>query len=259
MTLDVAVATYGNDGMKRVEKMLLPPKENVRYVISWQEHNEAPIPDSMLSRDDIEVWRLNKRGLSNNRNNAIEHCHGDIVLIADDDLAYEKHAFAKITNVFENDPHLDLATFRVNFHTDKHYPPDNTRLKVPFPKNYWVSSVEIAFRRERLKDLKFNPLLGLGAPKLLCGEEELFVIEAIRARLNCRHISELICSHPHMSTGAKVNDGILLSNGFMIRTIYPLTYPLRIMLKAYRLSKAEKCDAVYAIRKMIQGSLIHLD
>lgn len=255
LTLDVAVVTHGKEGIKRVEKMLLPPQDGVRYVVSWQEHENAPIPFSIGGRNDVEVFRLDVKGLSNNRNNSISHCQADIVLVADDDLIYEPDAFNKIRSSFERNPSLDFATFRVNFNNEKHYPPNNTRLTVPFPKNYWVSSVEIAFRRNKLNDICFNPMVGLGAPVLIGGEDELYAIDAIRAGKNCLHIAEYICSHPHPSTGDRVNDGILKSNGFLIRTIYPYSYLPRIILKAYRLKKAKKCGMLNAIRNMLIGAL----
>lgn len=258
MTLDVAVATHGTDGLKKVEKMLLPPQEGVRYIISWQEHSDTPIPESIACRDDVDVWRLDVKGVSNNRNNATDHCTSDIVLDSDDDLVYEPDAFKKIIAAFEKNPSLDLATFRVHFHKEKPYPADGKRIKVPFPKNYWVSCVEIAFRRDRLKDIRFNPMLGPGAPELSCGEDERFVIDAIRAGKDCRHVAQFICSHPHLSTGNRVSDGILKSNGFLIRHIYPYTYILRIILKGYRLSKRKKCGMLYAIRNMLMGSRIRL-
>lgn len=258
LTLDVAIATHGKDGILKVERMLLSARKDVRYVISWQEHEDAPVPDLLVSRDDVKIYRLDIRGVSNNRNNAIVHCQGDIILNSDDDLVYEKDAFVKIIKTFENDPGLDLATFRVKFHKDKPYPPDDTRLTVPFPKNYWVSCVEIAFRRERLNDVRFNPKIGPGAPELLCGEDELFVVDAVREGLQCRHIAELICSHPHPSTGDRVSKGILKSNGFLIHHIYPTTYLLRILLKAYRLRKQKKCGMLFAIRNMLHGSRIRI-
>lgn len=259
MTLDVAVATHGIDGLEKVGKMLLPPQEGVRYVVSWQEHADAPIPESMLSRDDVEVWRLDVKGVSNNRNNATDHCSADIILASDDDLAYEPDAFKKIITAFEIDPSLDLATFKVHFHKEKPYPADGTRLTVPFPKNYWVSCVEIAFRRDRLRDIRFNPMLGPGAPDLLCGEDEMFVIDAIRAGKNCRHVAQFICSHPHLSTGDRATPGILKSSGFLIHNIYPATYLLRIILKAYRLKGEKNCGMLYAIRNMLKGSRIKLN
>lgn len=258
LTLDVAIATHRKDGILKVEKMLLPPQEDVRYVISWQEHEDAPVPETLQHRADVEVWRLGIRGVSNNRNNAIDHCKGDIVLNSDDDLVYEKDAFRKIIEAFENNPTLDLATFRVKFLKDKPYPSDGCGLSLPFPKNYWVSCIEIAFRSESMGDIRFNPKLGPGAPELLCGEDEMFVIDAVRAGKNCRHIARLICSHPHQSTGERISMGILKSSGYLIRNVYPMTYLFRILLKAYRLKRQKKCGMLYAIRNMLCGSRIML-
>lgn len=258
LTLDVAVATHGKEGLKRVEKMLLPPRDGVRYVVSWQAHDNAPIPRPIAERDDVTVCRLDVKGLSNNRNNAISHCKSDIVLIADDDLIYEPDAFQKICQTFENDPGLDLATFRVSLKNAKAYPKDRVRLQIPLPKGYFVTSMEIAFRRSNLSDVKFNALLGLGAPELVCGEEEIFLLDAIKKGLICRHIPIYICSHPTSTTGNNVSPGILMAQGYVIKRYYGATALPRLFLKAYRVSKTGKISLPDALIHLVKGSLKNL-
>lgn len=255
LTLDVAVATHGKEGINRVAEMLLSPQENVRYVVSWQGHEDAPIPDMIRNRNDIEVWRLEKKGLSNNRNNCISHCRADIVLIADDDLIYHEDSLSGVIKAFENDADLDLATFRVNFQHPKSYPEGGCRLGVPLPKGYYVASVEIAFRRDRLSGLAFNPRLGLGSGELLCGEEEIFLLDAIQSGKVCRHIGAVICDHPHPTTGTKVDSGVLMGQGYVIRRWYGLGFLPRILLKAYRISSALPVNFPVALWHLIKGAL----
>lgn len=258
LTLDVAVVTHGKEGIKRVEKMLLPPRDGVRYVVSWQEHENASIPLSITERNDVEVFRLDVKGLSNNRNNSISHCNSDIVLIADDDLIYEPDAFQKICQTFENDPGLDLATFRVRFKNAKTYPKDRVRLQIPLPKGYFATSMEIAFRRSNLSDVKFNALLGLGAPELVCGEEEIFLLDAIKKGLICRHVPIYICSHPTSTTGNGVSPKILMAQGYVIRRYYGITTLPRLFLKAYRVSKTGEISLPDALIHLVKGSLKNL-
>lgn len=90
LTLQVAIPTHAPEGISRIERVLLPPREGVGYVVSWQDHRNARIPDAVAARDDVEVLRFDGRGLSANRNNALEHCRADIILIGDDDLVYTR-------------------------------------------------------------------------------------------------------------------------------------------------------------------------
>ena len=85
LTLDIAIVTHRPEGIARVAAMNLPVIDGVRYVVSWQSHEEAPVPESLV-RDDVEIHRFDGRGISLNRNHAYDHCRADIVLNADDDL-----------------------------------------------------------------------------------------------------------------------------------------------------------------------------
>ena len=57
MTLDLAMITHGPQGIERVATVLLPPQPGVRYVVSWQRHENAPIPTALL-RPDVEIHRF---------------------------------------------------------------------------------------------------------------------------------------------------------------------------------------------------------
>lgn len=255
MTLDVAVSTNKKDGILRVEEMLkpLPVQSNVKYIVSWQDSQGLSIPEYLETRKDVEIYRLDVKGLSNNRNNAIAHCKGDIILIADDDLEYFPDFAKTVRSEFEKNPCLDLAIFKVDFLNKKTYPAKECNLSLPFPKNYFVTSMEIAFRRERVKDLRFWPEMGLGAPKMHCGEEELFVVSAIKRKLNCQFFPTFICRHPKPTTGDNISPEILRAQGFIISIIYPFSGILRIPLKAFRLKKSRKGSFFVSTKHLFQG------
>lgn len=240
LSLDVAISTYQAEGIKRVEKMLPSPQEGVRYIVSWQQHANAPVPHSIENRNDVEVYRFDLEGLSNNRNNSLDKCRGDIVLIADDDVEFDKGFSDKIRRSFIDNPDVDLGVFKVKFTKEKVYPESNCRLGIPLPKNYYCSSIEIAFRRENLSSLKFWAKMGLGNYYFQCGEDELFLISAIKRGLRCMFFNEEIAVHPSDSTGNKVNDGILRGQGYIIGLIYPLSSIFRIPIKALRISRTKK-------------------
>lgn len=208
----------------------------------------------------MEVVRLDKKGLSNNRNNALDHCTADLVLIADDDLEYYPNfsdvifeTFAEKEENKEND--LDLAVFKIDFSPPKHYPSKDCRLKLPLPKNYYCSSVEIVFRREKFKERRFYPEIGLGNDRIQCGEDELFLISALKRNFSCKFINKSIGRHPSETTGQKVSSGILRGNGLIIRLIYPLSSILRLPLKAYRVNRKNKYPFLKALMYLIQGAV----
>ena len=257
LTLDVAISTYKPEGIKRVEQMLqtLSPREGVRYIVSWQQHEDKEVPETIQLREDVEVIRLDQKGLSNNRNNAINFASADIVLIADDDLEYDKDFVDKVLGAFEKDDDLDFALFKIRFKNEKEYPIEDCDLKIPFPKNYYVTSMEIAFRRKKSGDLRFYPEMGLGAELMHCGEEELFVFSAIKRGHKVKFFNREIASHPSETTGEKVSDSILRAQGFIISLMYPFSFFLRLPLKAWRLKKHKNTPFFSALCNLASGAV----
>ena len=253
LTLNLAIATHGPEGLKRVESILLPQKEGITYIVSWQNHENKEIPEGLKKREDVRILRLDKKGLSNNRNNAIDHCEGDIILFADDDMVYSIEALDKLRDIFEKNPDVDLALFKVKFSEEKSYPSESVTLGCPFPKDYYVSSVEIAVRRKSLGDLRLYPALGLGSESMLAGEDEFFVASAIRRGLKCRFFPLEIGRHPDISTGSKISPGIMKGQGFVMAVIYPRSVWIRVFLKSYRNRKNGKASFRSSFVNLIKG------
>ena len=259
-SIDIAIATFGIR-IEWVERMLLPPIEGVRYVISWQRHEGMPLPEGLECRGDVEVWRLDEEGVSRNRNNALSHCRSGLVVVADDDLVFRKEDLEGVADAFADEPSLDVALFCVDMPNGKHYPSSDCCLGLPFPKGYWVSCVEIVFRRDRIGDLQFHPgfgpgadVLGCGKMTLGCGEDEMFVISAIRRGYDCRFINRRLCAHPQPSTGGRMTVPILRGQGAVMSMIYsPMSLLLRILLKAWRASRNGTINSPTALRALISG------
>ncbi len=236
LTLDLAIATHRPEGILRVARMLLPPIDGINYIISWQAHENAPVPPELESRSDLKIFRYGQNGLSNNRNNAISHCTGDIIVFSDDDVLLYPDGLRKLRICFEENPQADLITFR-SIRKNNVFPTSSCILNNGFPKNYSVASFEIGFRRCTAGDLRCCPELGLGSPRFHGGEDEMFVQSAIHRGLDCRYFPITVCAHPQESTGSKKNmtPSNLRAFGCVIALTYPRTSVLRIPIKAWRL------------------------
>jgi len=260
LTLDVAISTWKESGIRRVASMCLPVIQGVRYVVSWQCHGGAVVP-AELDRPDVEIYRFDKLGQSHNRNNALEHCRGDIVLMADDDLIYSEERLKRVVGCFEQNPGVDVATFRsVHFGSPVVYPQESCRLTSRLPKGYSVGCIEIAIRRRTAGHLRFNTEMGLGSPKLHGGEDEMFLYSAIKRGLNCRFFPVTICEHPYPSTGTKARYTVenLRSHGCVIGLMYPWTSVLRVPLKAWRLSRCGQSSLIKGLIYVAQGALMSI-
>ena len=253
--LSVLIATCRPDGIDRVVAMDLPEVSGVHYWVSWQMHESLPVPDELASREDVTVLRAGSTGLSNNRNNLLENAVGDIFLIADDDLRYSSAQLAEVIRVFDENPEVDYASFMFTGQDAKIYPGQSCKLW-PVPKHFSQTSFEVAIRNNvRTGSLRFNPYFGLGAPVLRSGEEELFLLRALRLGLNCRFFPIVITHHEGLTKGnRKITDnGVLKASGAVIAVQYPFTAFLRIPLKAYRLHKSGQSSFLRSLRYMTYG------
>lgn len=253
--LSVLIATCRPDGIERVVAMNLPEVGGVHYWVSWQMHENLPVPESLSSRKDVTVLRADSIGLSNNRNNLLENATGDAFLIADDDLRYTSAQLVDVIRTFDENPDVEYASFMFTGTDAKVYPSHSCPLW-PIPKNYSQTSFEVAIRNNpRTARLRYNPFFGLGAPVLRSGEDELLLLSAIRLGLNCRFFPIIITHHEGLTTGnRKITDnGVLKASGAVITVQYPFTAFLRIPLKAYRLHKSGQSSFLRSLRYMIYG------
>lgn len=256
--LDIAIATFRPSGIERLATNKLPKIEGVRYVVSWQDDQEYTIPQSIATRNDMEVFRFKGKGQSANRNNSIEHCSAEIILIADDDVTYIPQGLKELIRFYDLHPEVDLCTVKVERPGLFAWPDCTMRLSRHLPKNYAVGAYELSFRKQRIGNLRFHPDFGLNSPKMHCGEDSLFLLTAIRRKLTCFFTPILIGIHPHESTGVKIgmSAAILKGQGCLIKFHYPYSFPLRIPLKAWRLWRNGNAGFFKSLRYLTVGAFI---
>lgn len=256
MTLQLLISTI-DQGINNVAQLVLDPQENISYLVSWQHSNNEKIDlPNELKRDDVEIHDLAGRGLSRNRNNCLRHATGDLLLIADDDCRYTHERLQQVIDTFENNPQVDIATFQfTNNRHDKQYSTTSQDLTT-FPKGYYVSSIEIAFRREKVQGiLAFNEHFGLGAEPFHCGEEQIFIRSAIDKGLSCRFFPITVATHtrPFMDIERDKEPGNLMTYGAELQLYHPRTKHLRTLLKAWRLWRHRNVPFFYALNHMHIG------
>lgn len=260
LTLQVAIPTHSPEGIRRVERLLLAPREGVGYVVSWQDHRGAEIPPAVRSREDVEILRFDGKGLSANRNNAVEHCRADIILIGDDDLVYKPDAFDRIKDIFELHPETEYASFRYEGPDNKPYPAGEVSLN-PVPRGFYQTTFEVALRRDSpAGELRFCSLFGPGAPYLTAGEDEFFLLSAVKKGVRCRHFPLTIAEHPTLTSGSlpHSSDGLLRTTGAITALRHRGLWIPRLPLTAMRLSRTGKAGFFRALSAMTAGALYAL-
>ncbi|MBR1732657.1 MAG: glycosyltransferase [Alloprevotella sp.] len=192
MTLEILICSL-NKGIVRIADVLLPPRDGVRYIVSYQYTDERYldlVPAEVESRDDVAFYKYNGQGLSANRNLAMEKSTADLVMFADDDSRLSTDGLDKIFEVFDRHPDLDVAFFRASTYTGKplkDYPEEEMQL-TGMPKTYVISAIEMVCRREKVqRTIRFDERFGLGTKFLTCGEEEIWMEDARRIGLKMRY------------------------------------------------------------------------
>lgn len=258
LTLDILIATHTPAGILRVADVVLPPIDRVRYIVSWQSHGDAPIPPSLAGRPDVEIHRFNAIGQSHNRNNALAHAGGDILLIADDDLIYTPERLQSVIHAFETHPQMEMALFRYDGPDTKTYPTAECPIGQTLPKGYYASNIEIAIRRSsRAGALRYDPDFGIASPRWSLGEDAILLLTARRLGLNIRFFPITITTHPGHSTGTRPMSatGDLRATGACISLEHPCSWPLRIPLKAWREWRRGRMALLRGITQMTLGAL----
>jgi glycosyltransferase involved in cell wall biosynthesis len=207
MDIQWLISTEGKR-IHNVENILLFPENGLTYVVSHQSGNTASdeIPEKLI-RPDVKVYRSEATCLSANRNNALRHATGEILVLGDDDIrlkpAYPKH----VLRAFNKHPEIDVACFQIRTGEDepsyKVYPKREKRLgNLRSLKK--VSSIEITFRRKSIEKqhIRFDERFGLGTTAD-CGEEFLFLAECLRKGLKIRFFPVYIVEHPSESSVKK--------------------------------------------------------
>ncbi len=233
--LQVLICTYGKDGINRVAAGKHPKVEGVEYVVSWQIDGSIEIPKTLL-REDFRVFTSPTKGLSINRNIALSKADAPILLISDDDVDYTPERLLSIIEKFEEYKDQDIITFRYeSSNYVKKYPTSKCDLSNP-TKGYYVTSFEIAFRKDAVKGkIWFNENFGIGAT-FPSGEEDIFIKDCLDAGLKGIFIPMTIVTHESSTTSQR---NLALASrpqtkGAVFLRLQPYSWPLRMLVHAAR-------------------------
>ncbi len=239
--LDVLICTLGETGIQRIVAANHPSVHGVRYIVSWQlPDKDMTIPEELHNREDFVIVKNKTRGLSKNRNLAIEAASAPICLISDDDLQYNAKALSDIITIFKQNKNMDIATFKYEGADHKIYSNETFNLTKP-PKGFYITSFEIAFRLDTIKEtgIKFNENFGIGA-KFPAGEEDIWISDLLKKGLNGRFFPINIASHMGQTTGTRRahEPEFIKIKGAVFTHTHPRIWPLHMLAHAWRNHKS---------------------
>jgi len=201
LIINILISTI-DSGINNLGHVILDPQCNVEYIVSHQYTDEKfkKVP-AFLIRSDILVSQIPGKGVTKSRNNAIRLAEGDIGLFADDDVVYKASYFDTLNRVFERDPDLDVAHFKIK--TGPHEPEykNYPNEVIKYRDAPSVGTVEIGFRINSIKEnsIFFDERFGAGQELLIGSDESIFVQDCINAGLTVKFIPAYIVEHPYES------------------------------------------------------------
>ncbi len=225
--LYVIISTF-NDRAQNLTNVLLEPKDFVTYIVSHQVTKSLNVKtenviDWLNKREDVIYSKINSRGLSSNRNNALKFLKNGIGLFSDDDVTFYPDSFEKILEAFKINRDADILTFKIKTADEvdfKKYP--SKIIKHNFKTIFRVGSVEIAFNVAKIKELglRFDERFGVGTGLYDVGEEYIFLADAIKKGLKCYFVPIAILKHPLISTGDSLDRHIIFARGAVMARSY---------------------------------------
>lgn len=256
--LSLLISTI-NDRITSVPSMLLPEREDIAYVVSFQYTQPEfldYIPDVLRQRPDVEIHPIEGIGLTINRNNALQHCRTELAVIADDDLVYNEEGLTRLIHHFDTHPETDVVCCQVADMQGvplKNYAPESFSYEQR-PSGTYFSSVEIAFRMSPELPL-FDTRFGLGSERLACGEEEVFLYQAHRLGFRIAYAPIMLCRTLKRETTGTLfmtDRRVRQSKGAMLRMLHPKwSATLRCFNEALRLP--HKAPRMNFLRDMLDG------
>ena len=213
MLIDILICTI-DEGVLKVPEVLMPTRDDVRYVVSVQwtrEEVKNMVPRELREREDVEVVFLEGKGLSRNRNWALAHAKGDVVVMADDDNRYTAELIGNVKEAYEKHPEADVIHFQA---LDL-----EGQLLHPYPADY-VSSVELTFRRK--VTVKFDERFGLGSKDFCAGEEQVWMKDVRDAGYQVLYVAKPIVMTPSNTTGKGflTNRKLQVTKGAVFKYVY---------------------------------------
>lgn len=187
--LQVLLSTMNQKDYKFLEKMNINSE-----AIVINQTNEIKLEEYFFKENKIKIFSFNEKGVGLSRNNALMRSTSKISLFADDDVEYIDNYKQIILNEFNNNPKADIIIFNV---ISKNNDRPEYIIKKKHRLNYCncmrYGTFRIAIRTEKIKEnnLYFSLLFGGGA-KYSCGEDTLFLIEALKKGLKLYATTEKI-------------------------------------------------------------------
>lgn len=179
--LQVLLSILGMDNIEYIDSLKITGDAVV--VNQCDTESEEDIIRRSVNGSDqaVKYLQTKDRGLSKSRNYALDMASSDICILCDNDVVYEDGYEELILNEFKKRPDADIIVFYIK-RKEKPVPNYDTARRMNYLSVLKIFSPEIAFRRNSVKELRFNEKFGAGSGKYIMGEENIFLYDALKLK-----------------------------------------------------------------------------
>jgi hypothetical protein len=138
--------------------------------------------DGYKKLNNFKIYNYNELGHANSCNRGLEKSESDIILLCDDDVKYNHYYEKKILYEYNKLKDADIIIFNVNNnYRKKRFIQSNKRLH--FYNILRYASYNISFKKDSIKNIKFNNFFGAGAYFSNGGDDTIFLIDCLKKGL----------------------------------------------------------------------------
>lgn len=180
MRLQVLAAAVNQDAKTLAESMNLKTDAVIVNQCDRYSYEEF-----LREKGRVQCFSMKERGVGLNRNTALLHATGDIVLFSDEDIRFYDDYEEKILAAFTANPDADVLTFNFKVHENRatYYNNEERRIRWHNYGRYPTFAVAAKLETLRKANVSFSLLFGGGA-KYSNGEDSLFLRDCLRAGLH---------------------------------------------------------------------------
>lgn len=242
--------------MNQTDHSLLKKMNIESDVIVGNQCNYNSIDEFEYHGFNVKYLNFNEKGVGLNRNNSLMRATGDICLLADDDMIYEKDYVEIVTNAFYENPTADVIIFNLIEVNPRRFV-IKKKTKINYFNYMRYGTARIAIRLKSIKEnaIYFNQCFG-GGTEHCHGEDTLFLTECLKKKLNIIAIPEYIATltEERKSTWENVlADKYLSDQGFLYKKISRKYWLLLCLQYAIRRKKDYNMSVVNLLKIMFYG------
>ncbi|MCQ2976405.1 MAG: hypothetical protein MJ232_00110 [archaeon] len=223
---------------------------------------------SEFVQSSTKILSINNIGVSNNRNNLLNYCEGDICICIDDDCPLVDNYEELINNAFKKYPDAEFILFNgiVTHENNRLIHNKKTKKVIRFKDVSYAGGPGLVFKKEAIKKYNLSYNTKVGFPnKIQIGEDSLFIKSIVDSKAEFIRSSDVlfvIQDDVDNSVYFKgVTEDFVISKGCIDKIVHPylfwlLKYRYALKLKHWRNNK-------FSLRKLVtllkEGSKLSKD